>query len=354
MKDKKSARLLALALTLAGSVFAAVDDHSHPHPRPEAVQPHDIVIPSELWDRLEFNALLELEAFAAETDGASESDLTLATVEITLDADVNEGTAAHLGLLWEEDVTEENILDEGYLTLGATEVVPFYLTAGKMYLTVGVFESVFISDPLTLELAETRESAAMVGYANDWIDLNAGAFNGDFDAHSDKSVDDAFASIAFTPGAQVAVGAYWLSDLLETDGLADFTTSALGAGFDFEATGAAGAYLHAHVGPVAFSAEYITALDKIELPAGRLQPSAYHLEVSMPVHEKVSVGAKLEGSSDFYADLGADKWADDQAGLVVSYSANANVTLSGEYLHAEGLDDDSSADQITVQVSLVL
>lgn len=355
MKSHPLACFLLVALLFAGSAFAAMDDHTHPHPMPEAVQPNDISIPSEFWDRLDLNFLMELEAFAAESAGVSESDITLATVELTADADVTAGVSGHLGLLWEEDVTEENILDEGYLSFGSTESVPFYLTAGKMYLPFGNFESVFVSDPLTLELAEIRETAALVGYATGWVDFNAGAFNGDSgDGSDDNTIDDAFASISFMPIDGIVFGAYWLSDMLEADGLEGLVDSALDAGYAYEATGGAGAFLNARIGPVVVNAEYVAALETIDFPGGGQRPAAYNIEASLPVHEKVAMGVKYEGSDDFHADLGTDKFADHQAGFVVSYAPNDHVVLSGEYLHAEGLDDDASGDQVTVQVALVL
>lgn len=354
MNEKALAHVMALTLLCGSFVYAAENGHTHPHPKPEAVQPHEVLIPTECWDRLSIGFLMELEAFAAESGGVSESDLTLATLELTVDADIVEGVSGHLGLLWEEDDTEDNILDEGFLTFGATDSIPFYLTAGKMYLPFGNFESVFISDPLTLELAEIRESAALVGFANDWVDVNAGAFNGDFqDDTDDDTIDDAFASIACAPCEDLVFGACWLSDLLDTDGFETFADALAGVGM-YEACHAAGVYVNAQIGPVTVNAEVVGAVEKIDVPGDKLRPLAYNIEASVPVHEKVAVGAKFEGSDDFFGDVGAEKWADEQYGFVASYALNDHITLSGEYLHAEGLDDDNSRDQATVQVAVVL
>jgi hypothetical protein len=77
----------------------------------------------------------------------------------------------------------------------------------------------------------------------------------------------------------------------------------------------------------------------------------------MPVHEKFSVGVKLEGSDDFYSDYDASpvgKWPDWQSGVVVSYELNRYVVLSAEILHAEGLDGDEKGDLATLQAAFVL
>ncbi len=349
---------LALVFTLAGNALAVVVDHTHPHPGPVASDMESHRVPQDILKQLDVGFLMELEGFAARSGDASESDIALATVELTVDAEVVDGVAAHLGLLWEEDDTEENILDEGYITFGATETIPFYTTAGKMYLPFGNFKSAFISDPLTLELAEINQSAVLAGFGNSWVDLNVGAFNGDFEEDTDdNTIDDAFASIAFIPVEGVVFGAYWLSDILEADGYEDFVNGAVAAGYAYDATGGAGAFLNARFGSVALNAEYVAALEKLDLPGLRLLPMVYNIEASMPIVEGLSVGVKLEGSDDFYSDFGTTpvgKWADWQAGFVVSYDLNEHVTLSGEYLHADGREDDESGDMATMQIAMKL
>lgn len=296
--------------------------------------------------RLEFAGALEMEAFHAKSAGESDSDLTLATAEFTIDAAMADGINAHVGLLWEEDDTEENNLDEAYVTFGATEDQLFSMTVGKMYLPFGNLSSVFISDPLTLELAEINESAALVGYGNDFVQVTAGIFNGDADEES--ALENGIVSVTFSPCDYFELGAYWISDLLETDGLEDFAAALP----SYDKQGGAGVFLNAKLGEVAFNAEYVTALDSIETGVGDVKPSAYNIEASLPVTDQVEVGVKYEGSDEFYADLGAAKFADEQYGLVAAYAVNDHVTVAGEYLHAEGLDDDESGELVTVQLAI--
>lgn len=347
MKHNSLIHSFAALLVLAGNAVA-VETHSHPHPGP--VKMHGHAVSQDFLNKLDVGFLMELETFAAKSGDVSESDIALATVELTADANVTDSVALHLGLLWEEDGSEENILDEGHVTWGATDAIPFYATAGRMYLPFGNFESAFISDPLTLELAEINQSAVLVGYGNSWVDLNAGVFNGDFES-GDNSVDDAFASVAFTPFESVVFGIYWLSDILDADGFEGFVDSA--TNYAYEASGGAGVFLNAWIGPVSLNAEYVAAIEELDLPGGGQTPSAYNVEASMPVVEKVTVGVKFEGSDDFYSELGAGKWADWQTGFVVSYGLSHHITLSGEVLHADGLDDGESGDRATMQMALV-
>ncbi|MBW2624003.1 MAG: LbtU family siderophore porin, partial [Deltaproteobacteria bacterium] len=112
---------------------------------------------------------------------AAASDITLAKVELGVDADIVKHVQGHVLLLWAEDDTEPVDLDEGFIILDGLDRIPFFLDAGKQYVPFGYFESHFISNPITLELGETRESAIKVGFQNEWLELCAAVFNGDID-----------------------------------------------------------------------------------------------------------------------------------------------------------------------------
>ena len=122
-------------------------------------------------DKITLSGLLEAEAGynRFEPDRANEPDdedsnITLSTFELGLDAELNRHVSGHALVLWEEDDTEPVDLDEGFITFTGTEEIPAYLHAGKLYVPFGVYDTVFISDPFTLELGETRKSAVFAGY----------------------------------------------------------------------------------------------------------------------------------------------------------------------------------------------
>jgi hypothetical protein len=131
--------------------------------RGKEVGAHEESLLGKINERVTLSGVVEVEAASSEDfAGADTSDITLATVELGLDAEITEWVNAHLLLLWEEDDTEPMDLDEGTITLGNLEKFPLYLTAGKMYVPFGAFESNMISDPLPLELGENRESVKLV------------------------------------------------------------------------------------------------------------------------------------------------------------------------------------------------
>jgi len=170
--------------------------------------------PLGAWpDRIELSGLIEVEASFEDIDHVDpavdderSSDIVLATLELGVDADISKHVKGHILFLFEEDDTEPIEVDEGIISIDGEDVLPLYLNAGRMYVPFGRFESHFISDPLTLELGETRESAALAGFVNDWVELSLGIFNGDTDeTGEDNRIQSYVASAVFTfPEEKVA------------------------------------------------------------------------------------------------------------------------------------------------------
>ncbi len=118
--------------------------------------------------------------------------------------------------LWEEVDTDPIALDEGTIEIAFTPQAG--MRVGKMYLPFGVFKTHFISDPQTLELGETNKTAALLKYANEMVEVEGGIFNGSVDRadRSDK-IDDYVLGVRIAPAEEVIAGAYYISDLSESD-----------------------------------------------------------------------------------------------------------------------------------------
>lgn len=143
------------------------------------------VLATEMTDRLSFGGLVEVEVNAGEVINRGDAadpikkagDVRLATVEITADAKVTDKVTAHLLMLHEDDTTEPMEVDEGTIRV---DVAPqTYLNVGRMYVPFGAFETNMISDPLTLELAQMRESAVQFGAQSGYWNGSVYFFNGD-------------------------------------------------------------------------------------------------------------------------------------------------------------------------------
>ena len=301
---------------------------------------------------ISIGALLELEASVGEDAGEDASDIVLATFELGIEADVAEGISAAATLLWEEEDTEPVDLDTGVVILGGTEAFPLTLQVGKLYVPFGVFNSHFVSDPLVLEMAETRESAVLLAYGNERFNLSAGAFNGAVDENPDDDhVDNLVVACTLTPTEGVEAGAYWVSDLGDSDGLEGTILDAVSGtnGLTYSEVGGLGGYLSLTFGDVMIEGEYIAALDPFDpgfLGEGSLKPKAWNLELAFAVSERLEFAAKYEGTDEFPGTPEA------QYGLAASYGLTDSVTISAEYLHGEYEDSSEQRDVVTAQMGV--
>ena len=253
--------------------------------RGKEVGVHEESLLQKVNERVTLSGVVELEAASAEDfNGNDTSDITLATVELGLDAEINEWVNAHILLLWEEDDTEPVDLDEGTITLGNLEKFPLYLTAGKMYVPFGSFESNMISDPLTLELGETRESAALVGFEASSFYGSFYAFNSDINETGD---DDTIASFGANAGygyendnMSLDIGADWVNNIAAADIFSD-------AGITEVQDYPSGLTAHLTIGygPFMVIGEYLGALDafqgdELDFNDTGAEPSAWNIEAA--------------------------------------------------------------------------
>lgn len=84
------------------------------------------------WDRVSISRLLEVEASTASGfEGDDESDITLSTVELGLDADINDWLTTHVLLLHEDDSSNLIGLDEGIISIGNPDRPAFYSVVSR-------------------------------------------------------------------------------------------------------------------------------------------------------------------------------------------------------------------------------
>lgn len=302
----------------------------------------------QIGENLKLGGLIEVEAGMVNDDyNGDSSDIVLATVEIRMDAKINNFVKGNVLLLYEEDDTEEFTVDEGTITV----IGPFgeFLKAGKMYVPFGVFNSHFISDPQTLELGEINESAFMAGYDSEKMTFSVGAFNGSIHkSGDDDKVDDYFVSINVTPVKGITFGASYLSDIADTDAdiaVAFGNLSTHSQGFRDTVAGYS-AYVSFSFGPVTLDTEYLAAADKFDaadLDADNDlsgdQPVTYNVELAFSAMEKLELALKYGGNKEFF------EFPEKQYGAALSYALYENTTVKLEYLKGEYDSDYVPAGQ---------
>jgi len=316
---------------------------------------------SGLLEGVSFSGVLEVEAgFENGYGDVNTSDITLATVELGLEAEVCDWAVANLVLLWEEDDTEQVEVDEGSITFGNAEKSPLYLTAGKFVVPFGTYETTMISDPLTLELGETPQSAVQVGLEHpSGLSASVYSFNGDIDEDGEDDTVKCFgADVGY--GLEVgtiglAIGAGWINNIADSDGLGGwieenkFTLKEYAAGF----TG----HVVVTVMPFMVIGEYVAATDDIAFTNNPKQqaPSAYNIEIGYTFElmgKDATLGIAYQGTDNcggilpetrLIASMGVG--LGEQVGIALEYAHNEDYDVS-----QGGTGDE--ADIVTVQLAI--
>ncbi len=339
-----------------------------------------------LKDHISIGGTVEVEANYTGIDnrgksGDASSDITLATAELDVEAKLHKYASANMVFLWEEDDTEPVDIDEGYITLGNTDYFPLYLKAGRMYVPFGNFETNFISDPLTLELGETQESAYLFGAFYKGIDFSVYFFNPDINENSDSNEDiikswGATLSIEFGPASpgepgseahenynnhlinilpdetSLTIQLSYLNNIADTDDFKDaFSDNGWGSSVK-DYVGGFHAFLMAEVYSFNFIAEYVGATDNFDKTdfggiGKKFQPKTWNFELGYTFpylgDREMTVALRYEGSDDA-AFIDPEVFMEKQYGIALSTSIfsnekwGTNVNLNIEYLHGEADD----------------
>lgn len=319
----------------------------------------------KLADRLEFSALVEIEAFAGKDfSGAKTSDVSLATVELGLDAKITEVVSAHVLALYEEGEEDDHlIIDEGTITLGNAEKSPFHLTVGKMYVPFGSFASAMVSDPLTLELAETRDTALLAGFADAGWYGSLYTFNGEVD---ETGGDDTMKTFGANLGYkleegewQFDLGAGWLNNLGNSNTMRDYLATTSTTVDDF--TEALALHANLQYGGWSILTEYIAALDSFQPGemdfAGRgAKPEAWQLELAYTTEvaeREVTLALGYQRTDEAVA-LGLPE---HRYLASIGIGIFDKTTLALEYRHDQDYDiaqggTDENAHQVVAQLAV--
>lgn len=300
--------------------------------------------PGRLPDWLEFGGLVEVEAGYTDPDGgSSESTLNVTTVELGLVARINSMLSAEATLLYEDDGEQELGVDVAALTLVPAE--EWSVIAGQFYLPFGVYESAMISDPLTLQLGEIRETAVMVNRESDGFVASLYGFAGDVSEGTGDEVDNFGISAGYgveDDGLQFAASAGYINDIQDSDTIQDAVAG--------PAHRAGGMYASAQIGngPLRFIAEYVGATDRIQTGE---KPSALNLEVDYDLHilsYGTTIALGLQTSHDA-TGLGLPR---STVLAAISVGILDNTSLAFEYARSEdysGADTDTLTAQLAVE-----
>lgn len=296
--------------------------------------------------------VLEVEASATHQGGEDTSDIRLATFELGLDVALTPGLRGLTSLLWEEDDTEPVDMDTGYVELGGTELIPVVLSVGRMYVPFGAFDSFMISDPLTLELGETRETAAGLSYDTDLFFVWFGGFSGNLDSAS--RIENAVAALEFKPTDGLTLGASFITDIGEGAGHVDDLNDVLETGGMYEKSAGFSAHFLLELNPVTVAIEYLGALDDMvwrdaEGVETVTRPEAWYVDVAYSLNDAWIGALRYEGSREFKPD----EIPAHQYGGTIAWQFNRFATWSVEYLFGTfDANDEADRHMVTTQIAV--
>lgn len=306
------------------------------------------------------SGVIEVEYGVTDTDNTTESDITLATVELGIDAELSDKVKAHLLFLHEDDETEPIEVDEAILTIAEGG---FIFSAGRMYLPFGNFETNAISDPLTLELAETKEAAIQFAYGIGGLNTSVYLFNGDSANSGDDKAEIYGVNLTYTveqDNFSYDLGLDFISSIADSNGLTDGLDN---LGTDITALNdyVAGAAVHANfwLGANNLFVEYVQAVDtfadgELDFKGKGAQPAALNIEYgyALELSEKEIQFALAYQVTDESVALELPK---TRIILAASFDVVENVGLGIEIATAKDYkvkDGGSDEDTTTLTIQL--
>ncbi|KZK73852.1 MAG: hypothetical protein A3K90_03395 [Pelodictyon luteolum] len=349
---QKSTVMVCLALLVSSKAFAASEVEELKR-RLEALE--NKTEASSHADRekegpsLSFGGLVEVEANSVDTEGKkSTTDITLATLELGLEAGLNPWLTAYGVLLYEQGENSDNILVEQAYIRMKSESSPFFAEVGRLTQSFGTFESSMISDPMTLELGETKLHASVkAGYEEGGLQGSLSVFKGDVQKTGESEINSLVASIGWqkeVDSFRYGIGGSWTNNMADTDGLQGEDGSASRTTDDF--VGGWSVNAMTGFGPFELRGEYLGACDNFtDGENSGKQPSAWSVEAGYQCKLPLHLALRYEGSDDFGTN-------DSRYGATLGWDVTDGAGLGFEYQRADNQTGTPDTDTFTVQLAM--
>jgi len=221
-------------------------------------------------------------------DNANKSEFALDTVELILDAKITDWATGKIVVDYDGENEDRLYLDEGHITLGKTDTIPFFLTGGKIYAPFGDFSTNMIQDPLPQTIGEINPEGVIVGYEHNGLTATVFSYNGmGKNDEANDAVNGFGASLGYKykkEGKAFQAGASWVSNIGDSSGITDCLESKDVNSITDEVPGVS-LNLGGTFGAFSLMTEYTTALDSFaagEIPfnGSGAKPSAWNSELA--------------------------------------------------------------------------
>ncbi|TNF55147.1 MAG: LbtU family siderophore porin [Gammaproteobacteria bacterium] len=305
---------------------------------------------------LQLNGLIEAGwVYTNPYAGSSKDEGIISTLDLVMTFQPHPWVKVQASGLYQDNGRAPLELDVAQLRVGPPEGT-WFVDGGQFYLPFGRYDSSMVSDPLTLELGETREIGGGLGFALDPFFGAAYAFEGEQHEGGGQSsnawgLEVGFAGQVGAHSLTLALG--YLSDLGDSDRLREVVE-------DGDRVGGLAASLLFEAGSWTLIGEYVTATERFNLGAGEAlaeqQPSAWMLEAGYGFdlfRKPAQIALGYQGSAEALAlELPAARWLATFNLAIYDYT-----TVQLEYVHDQdyGASEGGTGDSgngFTAQVAI--
>ncbi len=306
-------------------------------------------------NNLSIEGVVELESFSQNKPSDNDTGAALATIEVKIEAPINPWAQAHILLLHEDGSEQDLILDESFISF-SFEQSTIKITAGKQIIPFGRFESYMISDPLTLEMAETKNNAIISHFENGEFHGSIYFFKGDIQNNSRyKSKMGTHMGYSINKNdLHIDFGLAYLSDLSESASLleyfedekSDLNTQHSVPGFAVNTLISTGDW-HAIFEYISTTRKYNA--NDMTLDAKGAQPSSFHAEIShdlLLVNRAFNFAIAIQGADQLVAlDMPRNRNM-----VSASTALQPQVSVAIEYMHVASYHTENSTKQASSDV----
>lgn len=277
-------------------------------------------------ERVSVSGVAEFLATASDEDGNSSNDIDVDTVELTIDAEVNDFIAVSTTLKYEDDPEGEDdfAVDEAIVVIGG-EDSPLTLVAGKTGVPFAVINGGTWTDPLTDDFTDNTDDVAILTASTGGLTGDIYLFKGD--QENDDTVDNFGVNLGYESESGFAVGAGYLNNIGNTEPFGSSEkVNALRLSAAFE------------MGALALSGEYIKA-DRFDSEGGA-EPAVAHLSADYGIDNLLGASGNLaigysETDEAQFLDL-----AESRVVIGLSRELGENAEVIVEYVREESYSDE--------------
>jgi len=346
-----------LIIVSSSSLAIAGDEENDTGDFPQPLEEYDI----EFHASLEFEYRTEKGFDDTEDASSSTTSSDSATLDLEFGYQPCDWFRGDMFITWDDETPLE--IDEGFVTVGDTESFPLILTAGKLTLPFGLFETSMISDPLTQEIGEIKTYAVALGV--EWQGLYASTFiydgstiDGDDDGRNLKVFGAGAGYLYEEDDVVFMAGGGWIENIADADSFSEFLDEE-NLHLKDRLPGAV-VYSLLEYGPLTLIAEYVAALEHVDvidedeaIDLGRSKVWNTEIYYSIEIEDVEATASFTYGQSNSLGDLLPKK----RLGGGISLSPFPYLKLAVEYLREYDYSvskggTGNEADIVTFQLGL--